>query len=57
MSTPLNEYAPLERYGYDYACSTKSFLPLANQEEVVFNRVFQIFQRKNKSLPVILGLR
>ncbi len=52
----LNKPTPLERYGHNLTLLAKcgTFAPLAGQE-VVINRVFQVLQRKNKNIPLILA--
>lgn len=57
MPTFLSEAAPLERYTHNLTMLAQqgAFAPLAG-EEAVINRIFQVMQRKNKNLPVILGI-
>ncbi len=56
MPTMLNESTPLERYGHNLTKLAKlgAFAPLAGQEAVM-NRVFQVLQRKNRNIPLILA--
>lgn len=56
MPNMLNESTPLERYGHHLTRLVKrgAFAPLAGQEAVV-NRVFQVLQRNNKNVPLILA--
>jgi hypothetical protein len=49
-------FIALERYGHNLTRLAKLgvFAPLAGQEAVI-NRVFQVLQRKNKNIPLILA--
>lgn len=57
MPTFLNESAPLERYTHNLTILAQqgAFAPLAG-EEAVIDRVFQVAGRRNKNVPVILGI-
>ena len=56
MPIMLNESTPLERYGHNLTRLAKlgAFAPLAGQEAII-NRVFQVVQRNNKNVPLILA--